>query len=263
MSAVQIRHLTVGEGMPKICVPIVGKNREEIADAAGRIASNSVQPDMVEFRADWCEDILKTEELLRAIRIHLENMPLLFTFRTAMEGGEQKIGWQDYETLLLRTAKSRMVDAVDVEAFSFTDAGTGVRECVPEEAVVDLVKRLHEENVVVIGSNHDFSRTPPKEELVRRLRRMRDMHMDIAKIAVMPETERDVLALLDATLEAKEEEGMCPVITMSMASKGVISRMAGELFGSVVTFASVGKASAPGQIALEQLRQVLNILHEA
>ena len=39
-----------------------------------------------------------------------------------------------------------------------------------------------------------------------------------------------------------------PIITMSMAATGVISRVCGEVFGSALTFGAVGKASAPGQI---------------
>lgn len=44
---------------------------------------------------------------------------------------------------------------------------------------------------------------------------------------------------------------------MSMAGMGVISRLAGECFGSVLTFGAAKKASAPGQIAVEDLNTVL------
>jgi 3-dehydroquinate dehydratase-1 len=69
--------------------------------------------------------------------------------------------------------------------------------------------------------------------------------------------------LLEATLEMKEQYADRPLITMSMARDGVISRVAGEIFGSDVTFGSVGKASAPGQLPSEELGQVLAILHHA
>ncbi|MDI4751558.1 type I 3-dehydroquinate dehydratase, partial [Salmonella enterica subsp. enterica serovar Anatum] len=42
---------------------------------------------------------------------------------------------------------------------------------------------------------------------------------------------------------------------------GVISRLAGEVFGSAATFGAVKKASAPGQISVADLRTVLTILH--
>ena len=48
---------------------------------------------------------------------------------------------------------------------------------------------------------------------------------------------------------------------MSMAGKGLISRLSGELFGSAVTFGAAKKISAPGQISAVELRNILNILH--
>ena len=51
------------------------------------------------------------------------------------------------------------------------------------------------------------------------------------------------------------------IITMSMAGTGAISRLSGEVFGSALTFGSVGKVSAPGQINVEDLKTVLNIVH--
>ena len=47
---------------------------------------------------------------------------------------------------------------------------------------------------------------------------------------------------------------------MSMGRLGVISRVAGELTGSAMTFATNGKASAPGQIPIEEMRQILSIM---
>ena len=78
-------------------------------------------------------------------------------------------------------------------------------------------------------------------------------------MAVMPKNERDVLVLLDATLSMKELHGETPVITMSMGRMGVVSRIAGEVFGSAVTFGTAGEASAPGQIDAERLRGMLDL----
>ena len=79
----------------------------------------------------------------------------------------------------------------------------------------------------------------------------------------MPQSTSDVLTLLAATLEMQEQYADRPIITMSMANTGVISRLAGEVFGSAATFGAVKKASAPGQISVNDLRTVLTILHQA
>ncbi len=57
----------------------------------------------------------------------------------------------------------------------------------------------------------------------------------------MPETPADVLVLLEATHMMHERYAKRPIITMSMAGKGLISRLAGEVFGSAVTFGAAKK----------------------
>lgn len=89
------------------------------------------------------------------------------------------------------------------------------------------------------------------------------MDADILKIAVMPQSTRDVLTLLSATDEMSRCYADRPIITMSMAAAGVISRLCGEVFGSAMTFGAVGKVSAPGQIPVDQLNNALTILHNA
>ncbi|MET1176254.1 type I 3-dehydroquinate dehydratase, partial [Paenibacillus amylolyticus] len=81
---------------------------------------------------------------------------------------------------------------------------------------------------------------------------------DLPKIAVMPETTADVLRLLEATCTMNEKYADRPIITMSMAGKGIISRLAGEVFGSAMTFGAAKKASAPGQIAAGELKEILH-----
>ena len=92
---------------------------------------------------------------------------------------------------------------------------------------------------------------------------MQELGADIPKIAVMPQNKKDVLILLSATREMSEEHADRPIITMSMAGTGVISRLCGEVFGSALTFGAAGKASAPGQMGVEDLKTVLELLHKS
>ena len=75
----------------------------------------------------------------------------------------------------------------------------------------------------------------------------------------MPNCPEDVLELLSATVWANKT-GQAPVITMSMSAMGAVSRVSGQVFGSCVTFGTVGEASAPGQLALEDLKLFLEKL---
>ena len=68
-----------------------------------------------------------------------------------------------------------------------------------------------------------------KEEIVNRLNKAIALGGDIPKIAVMPENAQDVLILLEATLEIRNQNTNRPIITMAMAGQGVISRFTGEV----------------------------------
>lgn len=252
MNPVIIRETAIGEGMPKICVPIVEKTRAEIIKAAEKI--KTLPADLVEWRADWYEEIFEADvvlDVLQELRRILGELPLLFTFRTKKEGGEKEIDEKNYRTLNQLVVESGLADLIDVEVFS------------GDEVVNDLVRTAHENGVKVIGSNHDFEKTPSKEEIIRRLQKMQELDVDLPKIAVMPRKKEDVLTLLAATEEMNRKYADRPIITMSMAGDGVISRLCGEVFGSALTFGAAGQASAPGQIGVKELRQILTILHES
>jgi len=173
----------------------------------------------------------------------------LFTFRTKKEGGEKEISMEDYIALNRAVAQSGNADLIDVEIFS------------GDQVVSDLISAAHAAGTLVVGSNHDFFATPSRADIVSRLRKMQDMGADIPKIAVMPTCTEDVLTLLAASSEMQKQYADRPIITMSMSAKGVISRLSGEVFGSSMTFGAVGRGSAPGQISVDALSQVLDILH--
>ena len=249
---VEVRGVKIGEGVPKICVPIVGKTKEEILAAARSF--EDVALDVVEWRLDWFEgvfDFAQVEDVLKDLRSALGETPILFTFRTSKEGGEKAIEADAYAELNKKAAATGLVDLVDVEAF------TG------DDAVKAVVETAHANGVKVIASNHDFHKTPAKDEIVSRLRKMQELGADIPKIAVMPQNKKDVLTLLSATEEMASEYADRPIITMSMSGTGVISRLCGEVFGSALTFGAVGKVSAPGQMGIEDLTTVLGLLHKS
>lgn len=252
MHTVKVRNIEIGTGAPKIIVPIVGITKEEILSAARSF--DAIPIDVVEWRVDWFEgvfDFARVEDVLKELRDILGDTPLLMTFRTSKEGGEKDIDADAYKELNIKAAKTGYVDFVDVEIF------TG------DKIVSEIIDAVHAAGVKVIASNHDFDKTPAKSDIIYRLRKMQDMGADIPKIAVMPQSKKDVLTLLAATEEMTSCYADRPIITMSMAGTGVISRLCGEVFGSSMTFGAAGKASAPGQMGVEDLNTVLALLHDA
>lgn len=250
MIPVKVRNVEIGTGIPKICVPIVEKTRTEVVKTAIKVKNSGAQ--IAEWRVDWYEDIFdstKTEETLRILREVLEEMPVLFTFRSLKEGGARQITEQEYLELNQAAAESGLIDLIDIELFS------------GEELVSKLIRTAQKNGVKTIVSNHDFESTPEKNEIISRLRKMQKMGADILKMAVMPANARDVITLLDATEEMKSLYAEHPVVTMSMSGKGSISRLCGEIFGSALTFGALDQASAPGQLYVSDLAEGLKIVH--
>ena len=63
-------------------------------------------------------------------------------------------------------------------------------------------------------------------------------------------------------MDTKKAREDITLITMSMGQLGVISRLAGGTFGSAMTFGAKTKelASAPGQIEVDELKNILSIV---
>ena len=238
---VEVRGVRIGEGAPKIIIPITGTTRDQILSEA-RLAVEDYSPDIIEWRADWFYDATNADGMVALageIGDIVGNMPILFTLRTSKEGGELTVKSDLYMDLNLKLAASGKIDIVDIELFT--------AEAVPDrEAIIRKIQRC---DVKIIGSSHDFSSTPDKVEMVSRLCAMRDMGVDICKLAVMPRRMSDVFALIEAANEYLERYRDRPVIAISMSKLGLISRMCGEL-------------SAPGQIDAIKLRNVLESIDD-
>lgn len=253
MKTCVIKNCRIGEGKPKICVPIVGRTKKEILAQAEKISEiEDGLVNIVEFRGDYYEQLFNLEELkdlMLELKKILSGLVLLFTIRSEAEGGEHlAFDFPSISDINMFVAKEHLADLIDVELFS------------GEKQVTDTIKLAHENAVKVIMSNHDFATTPQKTEIKNRLLTMQSLGCDIAKIAVMPKNKKMVLELLEATLET-DSEIKVPIVTMSMGKEGAISRVTGQIFGSAITFASLDKASAPGQIPVEKMNALLEDIH--
>ena len=252
MAPVTLKDVVLGEGRTKVIVPVTGRTGDELVEQAAALADHTL--DIVEWRVDFFEGVGSPEAVVAAGRrlvSALGGRPVLFTFRTSAEGGATAIEPDGYVALNQAVIAAGLVDAVDVEHAYDRDAGDAV------------LAAAHASGVPVVGSFHDFRATPPAEEIVARLVSIQERGFDIAKVAVMPRDPGDVLALMQATWTMATEHDQTPFLTMSMAALGLVSRMAAPVFGSCATFAMVGRPSAPGQVAVEQLQQILALLEPA
>lgn len=256
---VQVRNMTLGTGCPKICIPLTDTDLSHLKQSAQTVLDSPC--DFIEWRADFYAGFReehKRTEALSMLREILGEIPILFTIRTRKEGGQADISTEEYLEINRSVIESGLADLVDVELMK----GDEVMNALVAAAQCSFVQSANNSGttVKIVGSRHNFEQTPEEAEIVESLCKMQSLGADIAKFAVMPTCERDVLTLLSATLTMKEMHPDTPVITMSMGRLGVISRVCGSFTGSSVTFGTAGQASAPGQLPADRLKSFLDYL---
>jgi 3-dehydroquinate dehydratase-1 len=242
-----VGHTTFETGKTKIAVPITGHTTVEIQEQAK--AAIAFKPDVIEWRIDYYDEVLKPEAYLQTakkVRAILGDTILLTTFRTTGEGGQLAIDEQAYMKLYQSIIENQLTDMLDIE------------DHFNEATISRLIYLAHRHNISVILSAHEFQGTPPELEIINILEQMQSQNADIAKIAAMPRKFKDVLTLMKAT-SIESEKLEIPIIAISMGHLGEISRVTAPVFGSVMSFATVGDASAPGQMDIETLRREMKI----
>ena len=216
-----------------ICASIT----ESDMDSMVRVA-NLVSSDIVEIRLDYIRDFSCIERL-REIK-----KPLIATCMPKFEGGNFEGSEEERIALLLR-------------AIEFSDYVT-IELRTEKNLISKILKSAKRNGVKVILAYHDFESTPDKEEIIKILRRQKALGGDIGKIAFMPKNYQDVMN----TMEVLFQRIGIPIIAISMGRIGRISRVIGPILGSYLTFASPekGKESAEGQLTVEELRKIMEIL---
>lgn len=240
---------------PVIVVPLTASGPAELDAQVAALAEHPV--DVVEWRVDLHRGVADAGErrpaeagaelvrLAGLLRSVLPSAALLATFRTTAEGGAGAICDEEYAALVGVLAETGLADAVDVEY----RRGSAAR----------AVAAAHAAATPVVASFHDFDATPPAGEIVAHLAAMEELGADVAKLAAMPRSRADVLTLLEAT-ERRYREAAVPLVTVSMGPLGAPSRLCGPAFGSAAGFATVGEASAPGQLPVAHVRAAFDAL---
>lgn len=241
---------------PVICVPVVERTEADIERTIGTMVKQGIP--MIEWRMDWyesVEDTRKVVSLLGKLKPLLAHTVFLCTFRSKEQGGEGQLCQEQYLELIQRVAESGAADMVDFEFFGTRESKEAV--CRVEDRV-SVIAGLKQTEVKVVCSQHNFQETPSVDMMTDSLTRMIQAGADFAKLAVMPECRQDVLHLMEAVLSVKDRYPDSHLIAMSMGPDGVMSRLLGSWYGSEVTFAAFGKASAPGQAEYAKVSEFLD-----
>jgi 3-dehydroquinate dehydratase-1 len=220
-------------GRPAVAVSFTDADgRDEVA--AARAAGVAI----AELRIDLFARLTPDYVALQAER--LAGLPTLATIRLAAEGG----AWRGEEAarLALFQAVLAYVDGLDIELRA-------------DETLAALRPAVHEAGKLLVVSHHDFSGTPPYEDLAEICRRAAEAGGDVVKIAAMINADQDIATLALLLVERPATN----LVVIGMGEKGVATRIAFAENGSLFTFAAKGeRASAPGQIPYVELLRRLS-----
>jgi 3-dehydroquinate dehydratase-1 len=250
---IEVKGQPLGSGaLPAIITPLVGQTRSEVLGEVAAIVPK--RPDLLEWRIDFFQaigDVAAVIDTALAIRATAGGVPVLLTRRNVSEGGQPlAIGEPAVVAMYRAACEARCVELIDYELSNRRED-------------IDALRAVSKESGIgLILSYHNFQATPDAATLDEKFAAAAALGADVGKVAVMPGGERDVLELLAATSRAREALSI-PLISMSMGGVGSLSRIMGWAYGSAATFAVGKSSSAPGQIAVEDLRAALAITRKA
>ncbi len=196
--------------------------------------------DMVELRIDQFEDgpVEYVQEQLR----RFSGIPRIGTVRGRAEGG----GWRldEQQRLALYRAVIPHVEAVDIE----------INADAIHDAVVEAAKTAE---VPVIGSFHDFQKTPDENRLNEIIARGIKSGVDIVKIACHCADQQDARALTRVLLDNPEQA----LIVIGMGAAGAATRLFLPALGSLIVYTFLGEPTAPGQLNCDDTIRYLNTFY--
>ncbi len=191
--------------------------------------------DLVELRLDLLG--LTAEALLEEVE-GLET-PLLVTARHPAEGGQGELGAAE-RMALLEPFLGRAA-LLDVELQSLGE-------------MQGLVGKARAAGVGLVGSFHDFVRTPSDEVLEGAVSLAEAAGVDVVKVATFLNSAEDLGRLVAFAGRARRLR----VSVMGMGSLGPVSRLVLAKCGSLLNYGYLGaESNAPGQWPARRLKAVL------
>lgn len=258
MGCLTVRNVEIGKGIPKIIAPICDKEEDEILHTARKFSIIPVDfdildIDIVEWRVDWYEyydDYEKIEAILEELRKILKSIPIIFTIKRSASHGEAEISEEKYVSIYKEVCATKLVDFIDIE------------DSIGKENMKDIIEVAKDMGTHIITTNHNLKHTPSKAECIATAQELENMGSDIIKIITKPSSKLDVVELLETTIIISEHIVNVPICTISIGEKGGLSRLCGEFFGSCMTYGVDKKKSAPGQPNIEDLSNLLKLIHK-
>lgn len=225
-----------------ICCPIVATTKQDALEMMGRCAQEA---DLLELRVD----LIKGCDLSALMRGRPKGKGVIVTNRRREEGGGFA-GSEEDRVVTLMVAVALGAEYVDIEART-------------EPHLIELLKReiaKYGGKTRSIISYHDMEGTPDASSLQGVFEACKRAGGDIIKVCTFAKDMEDNLTILGLIPYARRQGKK--VIAFCMGEKGRLSRVVAPLLGSYISYCALqhGAESAPGQLTVAEMREVLKIL---
>ena len=193
--------------------------------------------DYVEVRLDF----LKIEQIPNALEIIKKDLDkVVCTLRPTNEGG--KFSGNEKERIsIIKLIAEYNPFLLDIEFNTL-------------KKNKELVKYLKSTKTKLLVSWHDFKKTPENSELKNKIKQMSKFSTNVKIVSTAKSTD-------DSTrmLELYNNKGKNNLISFAMGDFGRISRILCLYLGSPYTYVSLGKAIAPGQFSVDEVKKIINL----
>ncbi len=243
----------------KICIALQIKSGNLNENEALIKKAKNAKPDLIEFRFDYIDDGKEiTENFAKNLKDLIEpEIPVIFTFRDPNEGGQMKIEKIEHLEILKALIQARPT-YLDIEMNT------------NKEILKDILFLSEKNGTTLIFSYHDFEKTLSYEEGLRVVEDFKDRLMNafsvdlsslkkyIYKVIFTAQAFEDnfIPIQLCRTFKEKGEKLVC----FCMGAQGIFSRVLCVKSGSLFTFSSIEDKTAPGQIHIDKIRDIHQLL---
>ena len=218
----------------KTCISIAESSPNKIKI---KLKAALKKSDYIEIRLDF----LKIEQVPIALEIIKKDLNrIVCTLRPKTEGGKFS-GTEKERISIIKLIAEYNPFLLDIEYNTL-------------KKNKELLKYLKTTKTKLLVSWHDFKKTPNSAELKKKMNQISKFSSNIKIVSTAKSTD-------DSTrmLELYSKKGKNNLISFAMGDFGRISRILCLYLGSPYTYVSLGKAIAPGQFSVDEIKKITNL----
>ena len=242
----------------KICIAIPIKSVDLNTNKQILETALEKSPDLIELRFDYIINVqtISLDFIKDLMNIITSNTPVIFTFRDPSEGGKIKIDQKERSKILKMFIEAKP-EYIDIEMNT------------NQNFLYEIINLASQNGVKIIFSYHNFENTLTYDESIKliqifKIKLTQELSLTakvykniIYKMVFTAQTFEDNIVPLRLCKEFSNSTQK--LISFCMGPLGIFSRIMCVTVGSFLTYASLEEKTAPGQIHIDEMREIYNL----